>query len=40
MKALGAANGLIDAVPDGKGLTVDLDAMWDEASQREADGDE
>lgn len=40
MKAIGAGSGVIDTVTGCKGLTVDLDALWDEASQLEADGDE
>jgi Uma2 family endonuclease len=40
VKALGAANGVIATVPGCKGLTVDLDALWEEASRLEAEGDE
>jgi Uma2 family endonuclease len=40
VKALGAVNGLIETVPGCKGLTVDLDALWDEASRLEAASDE
>jgi Uma2 family endonuclease len=40
VKALGAANGVIETVPGCKGLTVDLDALWEEASRLEAEGDE
>ena len=40
MKAVGASSGLIDTVPGCKGLSVDLDALWDEVSRLEADGDQ
>ena len=40
VKALGAANGVLSTVPGCKGLTVDLDALWEEASRLEAEGDE
>ena len=40
VKALGAANGVIETVPGCKGLTVDLDALWEEGSRLEAEGDE
>jgi Uma2 family endonuclease len=39
VKALGAGNGVVETVPGCKGLTVDLDALWDEASRLEAEGD-
>ena len=40
VKALGAASGVIDTVPGCKGLTVDLDALWDEASRLEVDSED
>ncbi len=40
VKAVGAASGVIETVPGCEGLTVDLDALWDEVSRLEADGDE
>lgn len=33
VKAIGAAEGVIDSVPGCEGLTVDLDALWKEAAQ-------
>lgn len=37
VKALGAAEGVIKEVPGCEGLTIDLDALWAEASQLEGD---
>jgi Uma2 family endonuclease len=37
VKALGAADGLIEKVPGCEGLTLDLDALWSEASRLEAE---
>jgi Uma2 family endonuclease len=38
VKALGAADGFIEKVPGCDGLTLDLDALWGEASRLEAEG--
>jgi Uma2 family endonuclease len=38
VKALGAASGTIAQVPGCAGLTLDLDALWSEASRLEEDG--
>jgi len=40
VKAVGAADGVIEKVPGCEGLTLDLDALWDEASRMEAEGGE
>jgi Uma2 family endonuclease len=40
VKALGAADGVIEKVPGCDGLTLDLDALWGEASRLEAEGNE
>ncbi|MEP7124936.1 MAG: Uma2 family endonuclease [Byssovorax sp.] len=40
VKALGAASGIVDPVPGCKGLTVNLDALWDEANRLEAHDEE
>jgi Uma2 family endonuclease len=33
VRALGAADGLVDAVPGCEGLALDLDAMWNELTK-------
>jgi Uma2 family endonuclease len=40
VKALGAASGVIEKVPGCKGLVIDLDALWDEASRLEGEDSE
>lgn len=40
VKALGAAEGVVTDVPGCEGLTIDLDALWREASRLEAEGEE
>jgi Uma2 family endonuclease len=37
VKALGAADGIIEKVPGCEGLSLDLDALWGEASQLEVE---
>jgi Uma2 family endonuclease len=38
VKALGATSGAAREVPGCEGLTIDLDALWEEASRLEGDG--
>lgn len=40
VKAIGVGSGVVDTVPGCQGLTVDLDALWEEANRLEGDGEE
>lgn len=40
VKALGAAEGVIEKVPGCEGLTLDLTALWSKASDLEGEGGE
>jgi hypothetical protein len=37
VKAVGAGEGIVEKVPGCEGLTLDLDALWGEASRLEAE---